>query len=373
MSVDSDMEYSDNDGDEYGDYYGEQDDCEMETVDQSKTDPEYFLFSCLRVEEVEKLLNESIELLSNSLQITPSLAKVILHAYDWNAQEIIDKYKENPNEVLIHSRVKPRVPSLSANISCSTCAVCATANSTQKYSALTCGHYFCNECWAMHFEVQIMQGVSNTIQCMAQECEVIAPEDFVLSHVAKPTLRDRYQQFMFKDHLKSHPQLRFCPGPNCQWIFRAWVREGARRVECQGCELLTCFSCGAPHHAPTDCITIRLWLTKCADDSETANYISAHTKAREALKKYLHYYERWENHARSLKLEEQTLASLKSRINQKAQLEAEIENLSWKVERAETTDRGDLENQMDIAEKRRTILLKDFLDINTNCASSSKM
>lgn len=43
-----------------------------------------------------------------------------------------------------------------------------------------------------------------------------------------------------------------------------------------------------------------------------------------------------------------------------AQLEAEIENLSWKIERAETTDRGELENQMDIAEKRRTTLLKDF-------------
>lgn len=54
-----------------------------------------------------------------------------------------------------------------------------------------------------------------------------------------------------------------------------------------------------------------------------------------------------------------------------AQLEAEIENLSWKVERAETTDRGDLENQMDIAEKRRTTLLKDFLEFNTNSASSS--
>merc|ERR1712179_140039 len=30
---------------------------------------------------------------------------------------------------------------------------------------------------------------------------------------------------------------------------------------------------------------------------------------------------------------------------QQAQLEAEIENLSWKIEHAETTDRGDLENQ----------------------------
>lgn len=128
----------------------------------------------------------------------------------------------------------------------------------------------------------------------------------------------------------------------------------------------------------------------------------------------MHYYERWENHSKSLKLEAETLDKLRLKINQKvmanlgtwidwqylfvaanllakcrytlqytypyayfmapdprkelfeyqqAQLEAEIENLSWKVERAETTDRGELENQMDIAEKRRTTLLKDFLDV----------
>jgi ariadne-2 len=48
---------------------------------------------------------------------------------------------------------------------------------------------------------------------------------------------------------------------------------------------------------------------------------------------------------------------------QQASLEAEIENLSWKIERAESTHRGDLENQMDVAEKRRLTLLKDFLNV----------
>ena len=38
------------------------------------------------------------------------------------------------------------------------------------------------------------------------------------------------------------------------------------------------FRCGIEYHAPTDCDVIKKWLTKCADDSETANYISAHTK-----------------------------------------------------------------------------------------------
>lgn len=40
-------------------------------------------------------------------------------------------------------------------------------------------------------------------------------------------------------------------------------------------------------------------------------------QAREALKKYLHYYERWENHSKSLQLEQQTLDRLKTRINEK--------------------------------------------------------
>ena len=61
-------------------------------------------------------------------------------------------------------------------------------------------------------------------------------------------------------------------------------------------------------------------------------------------------------------LDEPVLTVVPSQFEyQQAQLEAEIENLSWKVERAETTDRGDLGNQMDICEKRRTTLLSDFL------------
>lgn len=49
----------------------------------------------------------------------------------------------------------------------------------------------------------------------------------------------------------------------------------------------------------------------------------------------------------------------------------EIENLSWKIERAETSerDRGDIENQMDIAEKRRMILLKDFFPTISSSSS----
>jgi len=52
------------------------------------------------------------------------------------------------------------------------------------------------------------------------------------------------------------------------------------------------------------------------DNPNIANE-SVHVQAREALKKYLHYYERWENHSKSLKLEQQTIDRLRQRINSK--------------------------------------------------------
>ncbi|XP_063972023.1 potential E3 ubiquitin-protein ligase ariadne-2 isoform X2 [Diachasmimorpha longicaudata] len=482
--TESDMEYSDSDGSDtgYEDYYNCQPwgdaDNEAEKADQTRRDPEHAIHDCLRMEEVERLLNENVEVLSNSLHITPSLAKVLLHTHDWALQEVMIKYRDNASSLLINSKIKPSQPpdptSALKGRKGGICTVCMALFNPDKFATLTCGHSFCKDCWCMHFEVQISQGISTDIGCMAQNCDVLVPEDFVLQLLTKPSMRDKYQHFAFRDYVKTHPQLRFCPGPNCQIVMRSKELR-AKRVQCLSCKTVFCLRCGIDYHAPTDCNTIKKWMTKCADDSETSNYISAHTKdcpkchicieknggcnhmqcysckaefcwmclndwkahgseyyecsrykdnpnignesvhaqAREALKKYLHYYERWENHSKSLKLEEQTLEKIKSRINQKvmdasgtwidwqhlfeaasllarcrytlqytypyayymesgprkalfeyqqAQLEAEIENLSWKVERAETTDRGVLENQMDIAEKRRQTLLKDFLE-----------
>jgi ariadne-2 len=64
----SDMDYSDEETG-FGDYYDEADTCDLEQVDVSKSDPEYFEYECLLVEEVERLLNESVEEISNSLKV----------------------------------------------------------------------------------------------------------------------------------------------------------------------------------------------------------------------------------------------------------------------------------------------------------------
>lgn len=46
---------------------------------------------------------------------------------------------------------------------------------------------------------------------------------------------------------------------------------------------------------------------------------------------------------------------------QQAQLEVAIENLSWKIERAETTDVAELRQQMSTTEVLRLTLLRDLM------------
>ncbi|KAG8188169.1 hypothetical protein JTE90_019448 [Oedothorax gibbosus] len=463
---------------DYEDYYNTSEDPEMEVPQEE--DPEQFDFECLATEDVERLFNECVEGVCAALPVKPSLAKLLLHTHAWNAKEITVLYTAGASKLLVDSRIKPANPPQTEAQSvrgCKSvsCSVCLLYYIGEHFRALACGHYFCKECWSTHFEIQINQGITTMMECMGQGCSLLVPEDFVLSILNKAILREKYQKFSFSDYVKSHPELRFCPGTNCSTIVLAKEPQ-SKRVTCKYCKVVFCFKCGSDYHAPTDCDTIKKWLTKCADDSETANYISANTKdcpkcsicieknggcnhmqcysckfdfcwmclldwnshgseyyecsrykenpnianesahaqAREALKKYLFYFERWENHARSLRLEEQTHQKIIDRINEKvmasegtwidwqylrnaasllakcrytlqytypfayymetgprkalfeyqqAQLEAEIENLSWKIERAETTDRGELENQMDVAEKRRTTLLKDFLAV----------
>lgn len=50
-------------------------------------------------------------------------------------------------------------------------------------------------------------------------------------------------------------------------------------VKCGGCHNKFCFGCGRDKdHQPLICYIVRLWIKKCEDDSETANWINANTK-----------------------------------------------------------------------------------------------
>lgn len=166
----SDMECSDSDcGDAgYEDYYSAQpwdgeNDNDIESERHGK-DPEHSVYECLRVDEVERLLNENVEYLSTTLSTTPSMAKLYLHAYKWAIQEIISRYQNKTLDITMHQRIQvSELIGSSCTPKClkeNVCLVCYSSLSKEKFSTLTCKHSFCKDCWCMHFETQILQGIS---------------------------------------------------------------------------------------------------------------------------------------------------------------------------------------------------------------------
>uniref|UniRef100_A0AAX7TPN4 RBR-type E3 ubiquitin transferase n=1 Tax=Astatotilapia calliptera TaxID=8154 RepID=A0AAX7TPN4_ASTCA len=454
MSVDMNSQASDSNEEDFGEdpgdiagyYDGVASDVEQQGADSF--DPEEYQFTCLTYKESQRVLMEEVNTVAAALKVVPSVAKLILVHFHWQVSQILDRYKSNSSLLLSDALVQPSSTCKSVTAPQSLqCGVCLQVVRRDSLLALPCQHSFCKACWEQHCTVLVKDGTG------------------VGEYTASVFVNSLIVSLCF---LQSHFQLQLCPGADCPMVIK--VQEPrARRVQCSRCSEVFCFKCRQMYHAPTDCATIRKWLTKCADDSETANYISAHTKdqcskckhdfcwmclgdwkthgseyyecsrykenpdivnqsqqaqAREALKKYLFYFERWENHNKSLQLEAQTYQRIQEKIQervmnnlgtwidwqylhnaakllakcrytlqytypyayymesgprkklfeyQQAQLEAEIENLSWKVERADSyerggegelsaSDRGDLENQMHIAEQRRRTLLKDFHD-----------
>lgn len=94
----------------------------------------------------------------------------------------------------------------------------------------------------------------------------------------------RYRELLDRTYVDDNPNLKWCPHPDCQ--FACYTSQAPPRklnqiiptVMCR-CGHDFCFGCGfADDHRPLICKYVKLWEKKCADDSETSNWLMANTK-----------------------------------------------------------------------------------------------
>lgn len=68
--------------------------------------------------------------------------------------------------------------------------------------------------------------------------------------------------------------MRYCPAAGCDKVA---VGSGISCINCS-CGNPFCFRCGEESHTPCSCAQLAEWMTKCSNESETANWILANTK-----------------------------------------------------------------------------------------------
>jgi ariadne-1 len=135
----------------------------------------------------------------------PAIVTILLCQHRWNADRLIDKYMDAPEQTLRaagepapsarppHSPAKP--PAKRARISLAApepfvCEICFDAPAPDSASTLRCGHRFCNACWASYADGKIRDEGVCMVPCMADKCACVLDAP-TLRRVVEPAVYER--------------------------------------------------------------------------------------------------------------------------------------------------------------------------------------
>ncbi|KAI8907087.1 hypothetical protein DFJ77DRAFT_484361 [Powellomyces hirtus] len=368
MDVDDDEEEGEDD-------YGAGDGFAPVVADRDVKKPYEVDFKVHSTDEIVAFQTKEVAHVAGILGCLPEHAATLLRTFKWNKERLIERYMEDPEGesekagVVMDAQKQAKF----AIVKGFECPICCNDDADMETLALHCEHRFCRDCYAHYLNEKVAeQGESRRIQCMSAGCKVVVDE-ITVEKVVAPEILAKYRSLLLRTYVDDSVHLKWCPAPDCVYAIECHIAsnqllEVVPTVRCK-CGHQFCFGCGLPDHQPCICVLVRFWLKKCADDSETANWISANTKecmkcmstieknggcnhmtckkckhefcwvclgpwsdhgtawyncnrfdekasidardtqakSRQALERYLHYYNRYANHEQSAKLSSELL------------------------------------------------------------------
>eukprot|EP01135_Chromosphaera_perkinsii_P005909 Nk52_evm4s371 gene=Nk52_evmTU4s371 len=354
-------------------------------------DSEPFEYTALTPKELISTQLQNIQEVNSIFQIPAPTARILLQHFGWDKERLVERYYDGDQEQLFEEAhiVNPNSQKSSTldpdkEI---TCEICYIDYLPKQMASLPCGHIFCKSCWNQYLTTKIMEeGQGQDVSCPAHNCNILCDEWTVSNLIDKPNVLSKYQYMVAKAFVHGNRLVRWCPSPGCENAVKVANPE-PKPVKCS-CGNIFCFGCGEDVHDPVKCDMLKEWLQKCADDSETANWIAANTKecpkcrvtieknggcnhmmcrsttckyefcwvclgpwephgsswyncnrfeesesmtarknqakSRQSLERYLHYYNRYANHAQSSKFEQQLYDFVDGKMQ-----EMQAHNMSW--------------------------------------------
>jgi len=265
------------------------------------------------------------------------------------------------------------------------CEICFSKSPKSNMTKLPeCEHLYCNECWSSYLRNKIVDdGVGSMIFCPETACDVLVDSLTVCRLLKDDKKAQKTYNYLVSDNfVTKNCLMKWCPAPDCPNAIKVDTAD-AKPAACN-CGHTFCFSCAQNWHSPVSCKLLKKWIKKCQDDSETANWMSSNTKdcpkcdstieknggcnhmicrkckydfcwmclkewkshndyyncnkydkdeaaeakkseSRAALQRYMFYYERYVNHSKSLKFQE----DLKDKVENIMKYLQDKENMTW--------------------------------------------
>ncbi|KAK3827425.1 MAG: hypothetical protein J3Q66DRAFT_320238 [Benniella sp.] len=240
-------------------------------------------FTVQKLQDIQTSQSSAANHVAGILGVTPEQATALLRSYKWNKERLVERYMDNSQEILDKAGVdltdtRPRVHNQTPNFVCQICFDGGEGTAVK----LRCDHSYCSDCYQMYLTQKITEeGECRSITCPAVNCKVVVDEP-TIKEVVEPHVYARYLELQDRAYVQDLDALRWCPAPGCENAVECRLPHKSfasivPTVQC-ACGFRFCFGCGLGDHQPAPCPLVKMWQKKCADDSETANWISANTK-----------------------------------------------------------------------------------------------
>ncbi|KAI1807456.1 ring finger protein [Daldinia bambusicola] len=234
--------------------------------------------------DIEHQQEEMINEVNMILEMRKEDAAILLRHFRWNKERLIEDYMDNPTKVLEAAGLGPSssAPPKLEVIPEFACDICCEDEEGLLSFAMKCGHRYCVDCYRQYLTQKIREeGEAARIQCPAEGCHRII-DARSLDLLVTADLAGRYQELLNRTYVEDRDSLKWCPAPDCENAVECPIKKKdldkvVPTVAC-ACGNRFCFGCILSDHQPAPCELVKKWLKKCADDSETANWISANTK-----------------------------------------------------------------------------------------------
>ncbi|PTB61989.1 hypothetical protein BBK36DRAFT_1189917 [Trichoderma citrinoviride] len=253
-------------------------------MDKKKVAAHSVSFKVYEPSDIRRQQEDMMSDVNMILDMSKEDAAILLRHFRWNKERLLEDYMDRPEKVLeaaglsSNSASQPKLQAVPGFV----CDICCEDEEGLQTFAMKCGHRYCVDCYRHYLTQKIQdEGESARIQCPSDGCGRIL-DARSLDLLVTPELTDRYHELLNRTYVEDKDTFKWCPAPDCPNAIECGVKKKdldkiVPTVECN-CGYRFCFGCPNPDHQPAPCDLVKRWLKKCADDSETANWISAHTK-----------------------------------------------------------------------------------------------
>lgn len=269
------------------------------TITENKKSKYFLLTSEDVLKEIKKTTNEV-----NDILFLPSttLVRLLLNYFHWDKDRLTEQFYEDPDALFKKINVaNPHIsPSLQWNpispgvlpnqgsllvtnttSSNTICRICCSECTPNEIFALRCRHQHCRSCWQSYLESNIIvNGCAQSISCPSRCNQVIDDEEILDLLETNEQLCQRYRKLLVESFVQTNRLTHWCHGNSCSMIIKMQTYEPncSAMIECDHCQLTSCFQCGKQWHEPIQCAILTEWEKKNQDESMNGKWILANTK-----------------------------------------------------------------------------------------------